>query len=70
MEAQKEINEITTILGKIANNEDVDYPNNSELMDILESKNLISFDETDKVDEEGDFEFQWVITQKGMELIK
>lgn len=68
METTNETNEIQEVLASIVNKEDFTY--NNSIMEVLENKELISFEENGKLDEDGDVDFEWKVTQKGMELIK
>jgi hypothetical protein len=62
------INEIQKVLAQINNKEEFVF--NLSIMEVLESKGLIVFEENGKLAEDGDPDYEWKVTKTGVELIK
>lgn len=67
METTNEINEIQEVLASIVNNDkDFDEFDHMETMRILQKQEIIEW----KIVDEKTTEMAWIVTEKGMELIR
>ena len=67
METTNDINEIQKVLASIVNKDkDFDEFDHMEMMRVLQDKNIIEW----KIVDKNTAEMDWIVTQKGMELIR